>query len=270
MSSSGHVNQSGFPLQIALADRVRQTTTQHGWQELYTEHAWKHPTEPAQGFLDLALVDRHQTGVLTIECKRVVNAAWTFFHPGRRTDVRHLSAWLKYKPLPTSPAVVFDWRSVRGNPGSPQAGFCVVPGQGASDKPMLERVAAELLLATEALAHEERALLEKSDFDTHLRYYISAVVTTARLELCLFDPEKISMADGSLPPDASYEVVPYVRFRKQLSTRALTEPANSRWNPLPGLGRRKERTIFVVNAESFVSFLSKLSVDDGSLVDVVR
>lgn len=39
------VNKSGFPFQIGIASLVRRTIQSHGWNVLYTEHAWSNQAD---------------------------------------------------------------------------------------------------------------------------------------------------------------------------------------------------------------------------------
>ena len=55
---------------------------------------------------------------------------------------------------------------------SPECTFCVVPGQDKKSRPMLERIAAELIEATESLAYEDLHLFNnKNDFVRTRRIY---------------------------------------------------------------------------------------------------
>jgi hypothetical protein len=257
----GHVNASGFPLQIAVADLVARTSQHHRWKVLYAEHAWRHPGESdAAGFIDLVLGTPIGTGVLVLECKRVRDAAWIFLQPGQRRSVRECRVWVKAGAEAAGRPDIFEWCDCKADPVSPEASYCVVPGQGANDRPLLERVGGELVLATEALAHEERDLFVQQDFRSRVRFYACVIVTTARLELCAFDPAKVNLQDGTVPADATFEVVPFLRFRKQLSTRPHSIAANGWDDPHYQLSHAKERTVFVVNAESLEPFLSSFSV----------
>ena len=130
---------------------------------------------------------------------------------------------------------------------------------------MLERIAANVASATEAVASEERF------FQLHqpeaLRMYFSVIVTTAKLKVCAFDPAQITITDGKLA-DADFHDVPYVRFRKQLSTRVgkLDGFVSSMRH---SMASARERTVFVVNSDEFVSFLSEFEVDNSSLKALV-
>lgn len=254
------VNQSGFPLQIGVAALVERTTDRHGWRVMYKEHSWSNKEDETSGFVDLTLENRHGTSVLVIECKRVLDAAWAFLQPGDRiVERRYAKAWVtRYA---TGSFKWFDWFDLSLDPTSPQCEYCIVPGQDARSRPMLERVAAELVSATEAIAWEEKNL--QAEQGEALRMYFSAVVTTAKLSVCVFDPQKISLEDGKLPAADFYEV-PWVRFRKQLSTRVPRIEATG-LEAQKALARAKERVVFVVNAEALENFLSKFEVKSDAL-----
>lgn len=261
---NGLVNQSGFPLQIGIANLVTRTTERHGWKVLYTEHSWRNQTDETEGFIDIVLEDRHATTVLVVECKRVLDTTWVFLQPGSRIfERRHAKAWVtRYA---SGAFKWFDWRDLAIDPASPESEYCVVPGQDAKSKPMLERIAADVVAATEGIAWEDRAFQpQRRDA---LRMYFSVVVTTAQLTVGVFDAARISIADGTLQ-DAAYEEVPVVRFRKQLSTRSptITETGGDEHRALI---RAKEHTVLVVNSKALLDFLSEFEVDSGPLHEIV-
>lgn len=254
------VNRSGFPLQIRTAGLVDETTEQHGWKVLYSEHAWQ--SGDNGGFIDLVLVDRNSTAVLVVECKRVLDTTWVFLIPTTNVPNRkYCKSWVaRYN---NNAVRYFDWHELAIDPASPQAAYCIVDGEDPKSKPMLERVAAEVVAATEALAREEQPLLIR-EFD-YLRLYFGVIVTTATLKICSFDPATISISDGKID-DANFIEVPYVRFHKQLSTGAYrVDPTAFEVTNFDGLTRAKENTIFVVNAEHLPQFLSEFEWDANQL-----
>lgn len=260
---SEFVNQSDFPLQIGIANTVSRTTDEHGWRVLYSEHSWKNTQDGTEGFVDLALENQYGTSVIVMECKRVLDSSWVFLQPGATiNNRRHAKAWVS-RFTPKAVQKWFDWFDLALDPSSAESSYCVVPGQDARSKPMLERVAADLLSATEALAWEEKGVEERRR--DSLRMYFSVVATTAQLKVCVFDPDRITLNDGKLAGGDFHEV-PYVRFRKQLSTR-IPKIADSDWdwNGRQAVAKAKEHTVFVVNAEALLGFLSDFDVDNGSL-----
>src|ERR1035438_4861357 len=68
------VNQSGFALQIALADAIQKSTKTHGWHVTYAEHAWKDIDQGESGFTDLVVRHSNTGATLVIECKRVLGS----------------------------------------------------------------------------------------------------------------------------------------------------------------------------------------------------
>lgn len=254
------VNQSGFPLQIGVANTVSKTNSQHGWKVLYQEHSWRNDPDDCTGFIDLILENEYGTSVLIVECKRVLDSSWIFLNPTTTVKHRrHAKAWItRYT---NGNFKHFDWHDLAIDPATPEAEYCVVPGQDAKSKPMLERIAADLVSATEGYASEEK--LFQSQAGDALRMYFSVIVTTANLKLCSFDPDEISLSDGRVSAP-KFLAISYVRFRKQLSTR---QPSVLSRLPtgLNSLVRAKEHTVFVVNAESITHFLSEFDIDNGQL-----
>lgn len=258
------VNQSGFPLQIGLTALIQNTTNQHGWKVLFVEHSWKNELDNDSGFIDIVIEDKHRTSVMLIECKRVLDSSWIFLVPKSKAKPRrHAKAWVTrfagdcFKHL--------CWADLSLDPDSPESEFCVVPGQDPKSKPMLERVAADVVSATEALALEEKDY--QAQLKDALRMYFSVIVTTAKLQVCAFEPENVSLVDGKVA-DPEFTEVPFVRFRKQLSTRPASVPLNV-VDGFYGFVRAKEHTVFVVNTEALPNFLATFEVDNNALCPFV-
>lgn len=254
------VNQSGFPFQIGVASLINKTFNEHRWKVLFSEHSWKNEFDNDSGFVDMVLEDQHSTSVMVVECKRVLDSSWIFLSPNLNARNRsHAKAWItrfcngSFKYL--------DWADISLDPSSIESEYCVIPGQDAKSKPMLERIAAELVSATEAIAMEEKEYQAQSK--DALRMYFSAIVTTAKLNVCNFDPEQISLIDGKVT-DQKFTEVPFVRFRKQLSTQKPHVTLNL-MDGLNALVRAKEHTVFVVNAEAVPEFLENFEVNNHAL-----
>lgn len=254
------VNQSGFPLQVGLTDLIQKTTDQHGWKVRFIEHSWKNDLDKESGFIDIVIEDRHCTSIMLIECKRVLDSSWIFIVPkSKPIPRRHVKAWVTrfagnaFKQL--------FWADLTLTPDSFESEFCVVSGQDSKSKPMLERVASDIVSATEALALEEKDY--QAQLKDSLRMYFSVIVTTAKLQVCSFEPGKVSLLDGKVA-ETEFTEVPYIRFRKQLSTR----PTSAHFNVVSGLHefiRAKEHTVFVVNAQALTEFLTDFEVDESAL-----
>lgn len=251
-------NNSGFPLQVALEHLVNQTTTDHGWRVQYAEHAWKNRLDERSGFIDLVLRDQNQTSSIVVECKRVRHATWLFLRSdGTDKARRHCKSWVSR--YADGRMKYFGWHDLTLEPACIEAMYCTTRGQ-IDTKPMLERVAAEVVSSTEALAWEEKDY--RPEAWDHVRFYFSVIVTTAELKVCRFAPEKVSLEDGEID-SADFVNVPYVRFRKQLSPRIepfTVQDYTSSSNPV----RRKEHTVFVVNSAALSDFLSNFQIDNDS------
>jgi len=139
--------------------------------------------------------------------------------------------------------------------------YCVVAGQDAKSRPMLERVASEVSAAMEAIAIEELPVITKRGYG--LRMYVPVIVTTARLVVSQLDPKLVTLQNGEASAIA-HQVQPWIRFRKQFSSEYAVEPKNPEWN-FSELAAAKEKLVFVVNVESFPDFLAKWRVQDHSL-----
>ena len=260
------VNRSGFPLQIKAASVINQSREQHGWRVLHSEHAWQSPSERQSGFIDLVLVDRNGTSVMVMECKRVMETEWIFLLPDDAPPSRRqCKAWA----IHSSASAIYDhgWIDLSIDPATAESAFCIVDGQDPKARPLLERLASELVTATESFAFEERQLHDYSKPFT--RIYTNVILTTAQLKLCRFSVEDISLSDGTIRK-ASFAEAPYLRFRKQLSTDS--PPVRLSEDPLRvgTIARAKENTVFVVNADHLLDFLAAIEVTETSLERLTR
>jgi hypothetical protein len=253
------VNQSGFPLQLAVEQVVQAQAGPSGWSVLYREHGWRHP-DGQSGFIDLVLEDQYGSSVLVVECKRVLEADWLFLEttpavpPTLRTRL-----WATNTPNHgREHSGYFD---ALAKPESTESMYCVVAGQDAKARPMLERIAGEVASATESLAFEEQSLIKKRGYG--LRMYVSVVVTTARLHVSQFDPNDIALETGEAHA-VTHREIPWIRFRKQLSSDFAVTPQNAAWD-FSELALAKEKQLFVVQIQAFASFMKQWRVIDNSL-----
>jgi hypothetical protein len=255
------LNDSGFPLQVAVQHEIERTKSTHGWSVRYTEHAWDSPSEGRSGFIDLVLLNQHRTGYMAVECKRPRDSEWVFLHSDGRADKRaHAQIWMS--DFRSGSMRWFGWVQVVADPACPEAQFCAVRGQSAAERvTLLEKTAAELVLATERLAHEHKDY-RHPEYPS-VKLFSSLLITTAKLKVARFDPAAISLQDGTLQ-SASFENVPFVRFRKQLGvhTSHLTPQQYADGSDVAYL---KESTVFVVNAECISQFLSEFNISGSSL-----
>ena len=249
------INGSGFPLQVAIQHLVEGEAT--GWGVRHREHAWTNPADGASGFIDVVLRHLETDDSLVLECKRVQNAAWLFLsHAGTLKARSHCKAWATImKPGGN----FFGWTDVVLPLDTPEAQFCCLRGQSANDKnTFLERIAANLVSSTEALAIEEREY--RNDGRESCRLYFNVIVTTAQLYFAAYDKTALNIEDGSLSK-AEFHRVPYLRVRKQFSMRpaALT---SADWHRRDDIDYRRESTVLVVEAGSLVQFLRGFKPDD--------
>ena len=255
------LNESGFPLQIAVHRKIDETTSKHGWKVRYSEHAWTNFADGRAGFLDLVLEDHNGTSFMAVECKRPRDAEWVFLHSDGKAQKRaHAQAWISHYANGTMST--FGWSHITLDPTCAEAQFCAVRGQSTSDRiTLIEKTAAELILATECLAleHKDYRPRESEDF----KLFFSVIVTTAKLTLAHFDPALISLQDGTLD-QAHFEQVPYVRFRKQLGVHhsLLT---SEQYAQAGDIAYVKESTVFIVSAEAICDFLAEFEIRRASL-----
>lgn len=256
------VNRSGFPLQLGLQNLIESSASQHRWRVKFEEHSWANPRDGQSGFIDLVLEDRHRSTTLVIECKRVLDQDWIFLCPKDETGNRSFcKGWVSY--YNGEKFGYFDWHQLTAEPDCPQSSYCVVNGQDSRARPMLERTAAEIVSATEALAREEATFA----FANHeeIKAYFSVIVTTARLQVCAVDVTKINIENGIID-DSVYDESPFIRFRKQLST-APTRKDDAAFGIKDerGLLGAKEHVVFVVNSKSILTFIKHFEFAENSI-----
>lgn len=256
MTLHSHVNNSGFPLQIALANQIRGTDSE--WSVLYQEHYWKTDTE--EGFIDLALEHTSKQWVVNVECKRVRDADWIFLVPSESIrETSRASLWWSEMSDEGSYSK-FGWHELLVAPLSYESSFCVVKGQDPKSRPMIERTAAQVANSSYGIAFQESRTLGLHHSGGN-RIYLNAIVTTAKLQLCVYDPDAISLVTGEIDDTATFREVPFVRFRKQLGA-----PSSNDVKPcvderaLRKMIDESESTVFVINSEYFTQFLEDLDI----------
>ncbi len=242
-------NASGFPLQMRLADIAK---TSGRWKLLGEEHPWSLQSGHSEGFIDLILLDIHEEQTIVVECKRVKQTVWVFLLPKTNPEKRsHARLWVSSKS--NSKWEMLGWSQFQVDPQCHESKYCAIPGQDHGRHNLLERTASELIASVEALALQERELTEKGQASDvrFRRCYIPVIVTTAQLQVACFDPSEVSLVDGTLPAEANFSEVPYVRLRKALTNSFSTTSQTN----LTEAYQKAERTVFIVNAEKFGDFL---------------
>lgn len=242
-------NSSGFPLQIRIAEVAKSSPT---WKVYKEEHPWHSFYDQSEGFIDLAIIDRNDTQVMVVECKRVKQAVWVFLVPNPDPKTKsYLELWVSdHNNIKWN---YFGWKDFRAEPCCHESKYCAIPGQDHGRRNLLERTASELMDSMEAFALQEKELEEKKSSEfSFRRIYIPVIVTTAELQIACFKPDSISLKDGTLSKDTNFTSVPYIRFRKAFSSRIDLSLQQS----FPTIFRTNERTVFIVNAEKFGEFLN--------------
>jgi hypothetical protein len=258
------VDSSGFAFQLGVERFV--IAAESPFTVLTTEHAWTHPRTAASGFADIVLEDAK--GIrLVVECKRARGGRWVFLRPDERGVLpRHR---LASSAVEKSEQVIMHWTAVDSNrnaigtdrvqfhPPSPYSAFCIPQGFSEGQKPMLERLAGELVLATEALAYEQYQLdaAHRSTSRDWVRGYVPVIVTTTPLTVCEFNPADVNIGNGLLPENATFTDVGVIRFVKNLSFEVTDATVH---RTLDAVNIAKDRTVFVVNSNAFGDFLRSL------------
>jgi len=239
------VNGSGFPLQIGIRDLINESKL--GWQTIAEEHPWSSVHHSETGFVDLVVSDDTNTRRLVIECKRVQDSSWIFLVEPRQKSRTHCRFWITQRDIRGT--IVFNgYHNAQLEPVSPQSKYCAVPGQSPKDKPMLERIAAELVMATEALSEEESSMKLQEEF----KLYFPVIVTTAKLKICELNPKDIDIKTGKLKEgDAQFESVPFVRFRKCLI------PERAEAGNIRDASEQMERNVLIINAAHVLDILKE-------------
>jgi hypothetical protein len=118
---------------------------------------------------------------------------------------------------------------------------------------MLERVASTVVQATECLASEDNRRVLATTRGECL--YVSVIVTSASLVVAEFKPEDVSLESGALGDSSKVKAsdVPSPRFRKQLSFLKPEDDRKIFENNEYRLEYAKDCTVFVVQANSWIS-----------------
>lgn len=247
------VAESGFPLQLGVEHLVRSKGGR--WRVILSEHPWHDSATDEDKFVDLVLqADPGLT--LIVECKRAKETELIFLREqGAKENRNRLITRSWVTSLRTNGACpVNEWTDVPYIPGSPLAEFCVIRKNNQRSQELLERTAAELVRATEAIALQELTIHKRQR--TRLsRIYTPLIVTTAKIIICDLTLENFAPVTGEIP-EGDFEIVPFVRFRKTLSAAGNVE----KMADLGDLAKQSERSVLVVHSASFVEILNKLDV----------
>jgi len=247
------VNASGFLFQLRVEQEIKAMEAfRSGNLELIArEHRWVDPVDGTEGFIDVIL--KSGIGHMVVECKRVTDATWVFLIPDGRDGM--LRARLLWTSLTQDGAKIAEWHDFSLTPPSPEATFCIVRGQGERDTPMLERVSSLLLRSLESLANEE-INRQAQTTRQQLSIYYPIIITNATLQVCRFNASSVDTSTGRLD-DAAFEEVPFVRFRKNLSSTLTSRGSQF---TLQTVNLENERTVFVINAGHLTTIMQEWDV----------
>jgi len=254
------VNSSGFPFQLRVSEDIRRMSPGRGWHVINEEYPWNDLDSGAEGFIDLVVGCTTNYDVLRmiIECKRTRNADWVFLLPDTAPSATGLLVRCMWTSAPgqmLQPAtdVKYGYHNFYIAPESYLSEFCIVRGTGEGQKPMLENICSLLLRSVEAIAQEDLSVSVALNRPQN-RYYVPVVVTNARLYICKFNLQSVSLSAGEIP-QGQFEEVPYVRFTKSLTVRKVN------------LERQKcdrNRTVLIVQASSLIQLLNNWHLVSGS------
>jgi hypothetical protein len=262
-------NATGFAFQLAVEEVVRAGKEEHGWVIASREHGWRDGDTPR--FIDLVLT-RGQIH-LVIECKRQRAGQWVFLVPdppeGRRAEQRRWfrTNYLRNEDSSDGREAVASLANFQLEPSSWESSFCAVRGASESDRPMLDRVCAELTRSTDAVIRQQlsvdgrRNKFNRIDIpDGRSWLAVPVIVTAAELHVCRFDPAIVPLIDGVIPDGAAtFEKVPSVRYRKSFDV----ETSNSAQN-ISELERHAQRTVSIVTATHLAEWLQSLNLERAS------
>ena len=260
------VNASGFTFQLAIEETVRSTNLEqrHGWSVISREHGWNDGGTPR--FVDLVLqLHGGRVYYLVVECKRPRGGEWVFLVPDpparRRAELRrHFRAqYLRKENSTAGPQVVTSLYDFQLDPRSCESAFCTIRGTSEQDRPMLDRLCADLTRSADALL-EQQSGVGGGFHPSQSWVAIPVIITTARLHVCRFDPGAVSLCDGLLPASAAdWQEVPAVRYRKSF-TAISTKDATT----LNGLEKAAQRTVAIVTAFHLVDWLASFQLEKAS------
>lgn len=251
------VNRSGFLFQLAAEEFVRRGALAHGWDVVAREYPWSTADHGRSGFIDF--IAEKDLLRCVFECKRTQGGEWIFLVPeesvGQTLHLRTL-----WSAVGKTGQSGWGWDDLGFNPASLCAEFCIVRGASDEDRPMLERIAGDLVRASESLATEELGMVQR---EPGVWGYVPVLLTNATLYACRVDPSKVNLQKGTLPDSATFEEVPFIRFRKSLPTQM--EHAPETYESIRKGLFKKERSAFVVGVPHLDDFLGNLRLTSRSV-----
>lgn len=250
------INASGYAFQLAVESLLDSESSSTNWNREASEYRWTHRGAGEEGFVDL--VARNEHWRLVIECKKKSNANWIFIRSHAKSAAETRLSTLFALADPAQRCTAKSWAEAPFNPASPEAEYWTTMGASPDQRPLLERTCTELIRACEAIADDEADLNLKGPSE-EICLYFPAIVTNAKLLACDFDPAKCSLESGETPSLASFDEVPWIRYRKTLGIAFEVDPKPTP-SSLGTLNRASSISMFVISASSLGDFLRKFSV----------
>jgi len=208
-------------------------------------------------YIDLLLEREGLPIRIIVECKRI-SGNWYFLMPANP-----LITTLNTKLLSVDHRdYQYSWKEKNLFPESQEAKYCVMETEGKRDNRMLEKIAGETLLSLEYFAREDtevmKSVMERLGLSNSIMFYLPVIVTTAKLNDITFNCSEIDIETGNIS-DSDSKPIKFIRFRKNLSTGIEYKFANSSITSIDQLRSQYDRTVFVVQAKSFIEFLSLIN-----------
>lgn len=238
------VNETGFPLQLTVEAALRDTYRNgRGWDVIATEFPIN------DGFVDLVI--RRGQLVALLECKRPLDDDWIFLVRGDPpTQTKCCLLEIFEQARENSGRNPVRCAALTFQPESFEAEFCCLPRKRPLR--MLEDAARTLVLAAHSIAGLPSMDHEGDTWEP----FVPIIVTTARLVVCGVSARPAGL-DSGLLESASFQEVPFVRFRKSLVQYAA-DPGRDQEErvALEKWKEDRERTVFVVRAHKILDLLN--------------
>jgi hypothetical protein len=251
------VNKSGFPFQLLLEKLITSSPETRNWRIIAKEHRWVNAETGEEKYIDLLLEREGLPIRFIVECKRI-SGNWYFLMPVNPFNTTPNTKLLSvdYRDYQ------YSWKEKNLFPESQEAKYCVMETEGKRDNRMLEKIAGETLLSLEYFAREDtevmKSIIERLGLSNSIMFYLPIIVTTAKLNDITFNRSEIDIETGNIS-DSDSKPIKFIRFRKNLSTGIEYKFANSSITSIDQLNSEYDRTVFVVQAKSFIEFLSMIN-----------
>jgi hypothetical protein len=237
----GTLLKSGFPLQTAVAELVKQLPE---WRVERSEFPWYDSALEDQ-YVDLiAAKDKLR---LAIECKKTDKDSFIFLTPGKPapTDrVHFLRAWPGIGKIRTD----IDNEILAFEPRSPESEYCVVStSQTSNEKRVLERTCRLTVRATDSYMKTPPYFSTQGSTWPVDTIFIPVLVTNAPLYVADYVTASVSFTTGGIDPRrCEFKQSQLVRFCKSFTSERGRDIGS--------------RTVFVVNSSYLGEFLARLAL----------